>query len=826
MKNLIFSIVVSIFIFSQKSQVKTAADIYLELEKLNVLGSVLYIAAHPDDENTAAISYYSKARHYRTAYLSMTRGDGGQNLIGPEKGTAMGIIRTEELLQARSVDGGKQYFTRAIDFGYSKSPQETMHIWNKDEILSDVVWAIRKFRPDVIITRFSPSRGRTHGHHTASAQLAVEAFHAAANPKKFTEQLKHTEIWQAKRIVWDSWRFRRGSGPEANPSSAVKENIGKYNSLLGQSYTEVSAISRTKHKSQGFGALGKRGDRFSYYEHLAGEQAKKSLFEDINTSWARITSKNSIEKKINNIIKDYNIKKPYQSVKKLVSAYKEIEKLEKNIYRTNKLNDIKQIIRYALGLWFDAISDTYFTSQGETLQFKINAINRSELTLKLKSIQLPYLKNVIPIKKQLTENENFSESYRLKIPNDVKISQPYWVEEEPLFGRFIVRDRKQIGLARKVPELSVKANFEINGFLFDLKVPIYYRWVDRVDGELYRPVEIRPAVMLQSEDPLLIFPDEREKKLRVKVKSSKDNLKGIVKLVTNKDWNVQPKYVEFNLQNKNDEKVVNFTIKPPINASESKLTVTAKIGSKSYNRGFVDIHYPHIGHNAYFPKSVIELRKIQTKKVIHNIAYIMGSGDNIPEVLRVLGYNVQLLNDNDLEQSDLSKFDVIIAGVRAYNTRDRLKYSQTRLMDYVQNGGHYLVQYNVSYGLKFKEIGPYPFQISRDRITDETAKLNLLKPDHIVFNYPNKITNSDFSNWVQERGLYFANPWDKKYQVLLAGNDKDESEKKGSVLFVKYGKGTFIYTGLSMFRELPAGVSGAIRLFVNMISVGAKNEKE
>jgi LmbE family N-acetylglucosaminyl deacetylase len=811
-------------IFSQTLKPKTAAEIRLDLDKLNVLGSVLYIAAHPDDENTAAISYYAKGKHFRSAYLSMTRGDGGQNLIGTEKGVLMGMIRTQELLQARSVDGGEQFFTRAIDFGYSKSPEETMKIWNKNEILSDVVWLIRKFRPDVIITRFSPSGIGTHGHHTASAVLAVEAFHAAGDPKKFSDQLKYVKVWQAKRIVWDSWRFGRGSGPEANPGSAINENIGAYNHILGQSYTEISAISRTKHKSQGFGSQGKRGDQYSYYEHLAGDPAEKSLFDGITTSWNRVTSDPKIPNQINKVIKSFNITKPYDSVDDLIILQKLISNLPNSIYKDEKLSDIREIIVSSLGLWFEAISDSYIVSKGDVLDFKLTAINRSSLNVLLKSVQLPFNNKLVAINKKLSSNENLTENFKIQLPNNAKISQPYWLEKEPNFGNFVIDKQELIGLAEAKSSLLVKAVFEIQGEIYELETAILNRRVDRVDGELYRAVEIRPAVMIQVEEPLLLFADQNKKTIRIKLKSSKNNVKGILKLQHPENWTTEPKSVAFDLKNKDDEHFVEFSISPPKAGSEASLKVIAEVDGQDYSHGYLDIYYPHIGHHPYFPESIINLRKIDTKKVINNIGYIMGSGDNIPDVLRILGYNVQLLSDEELEQSDLSKFETIIAGVRAYNTRERLKYSQNRLMEYVKNGGHYIVQYNVSFGLQVEDIGPYPFTISRDRITDETAKLNILDSKHSVFNFPNKIEQSDFSSWVQERGLYFANPWNEKYETLLAGNDEGESLKKGALLYTKYGKGSFVYTGLSMFRELPAGVTGAIRLFVNIISMGAKND--
>ncbi len=803
-------------IIAQPERIKNPAQIYSAIEKLNVLGSVLYVGAHPDDENTGVLAYFSKGEKYRTAYLALTRGDGGQNLIGSEKGFEIGILRTEELLQARRVDGAEQFFSRAIDFGYSKSPEETFDIWGKEEVFKDVVCVIRKYKPDVIITRFPYGRPGGHGHHTASAILAKEAFHAAADPNVFPEQLEFVEPWQAKSIYWNYWR-------RSDTDGLIKVDIGSYNSLLGQSYTEISALSRSMHKSQGFGATGSRGTNYEYFQLIDGEQADTNLFEDINTTWARVENGGQIGEKINKVLSDFDLSDPSASVPALIEIYNELQKLENNYWVEQKKKEMLDIIKSCAGLWMEAIADDYSASPGTSINVKTTLVNRSKLPFKITKIEFP----TIPIDNELNitlkNNEPFSLDNAITIPDDYQISQPYWLEDKTGKGLFNVTDLQKIGKPKMKTSIPVKVQINYDGSKLEYELPLLYRWNDRVDGELYRPFEVRPPITINIGSKVIVFPDDKPKKIQVKLKGNEAGIEGKVYLENFSGWKISPASIPFSIQNKYDEKLIEFVITPPEEQGELNVKVVAEIDGKKYDKSLVEIFYPHIPTEVYFPESDIKLVRLDIKTFDEKIGYITGSGDDIPEYLLGLGYDVAILTEHDLE-TDLTNYDVIIAGIRAYNTNERIKYAQPKLMEFVKNGGTFIVQYNVSYGLQVENFGPYPLSLSRDRITDENAKLKFIDPSHQLLNFPNQIAKSDFDGWVQERGLYFANEWDDRYQTILAGHDPGESDLKGSVLFTKYGEGIFIYTGLSWFRQLPAGVPGAYRLFVNLISAGRYND--
>jgi len=805
---------------AQPVKIKNSAEIYTSLEKLKVLGSVLYIAAHPDDENTGMIAYLSKGKKFRTAYLSLTRGDGGQNLIGSEKGNEIGIIRTQELIEARKIDGGEQYFTRAVDFGYSKSAEETFNIWNKEEVLGDIVWIIRNFKPDIIITRFPPGESGGHGHHTASAILALEAFHKAADPNSFSEQLKHVETWQSKRIFWNSWR------PSQNEiQNLIGLDIGEYDHHLGKSYTEIAAESRSMHKSQGFGATPSRGSRIDYLKLIDGNPVNNDAFDGINISWSRIKNGEQIERRIDNILSSYNHRNPSASLSLLVELYSELEKLENNYWVDVKKKELINIIKSSAGLWLEAIASDYSSSTGDEVNVKTTIVNRSSNKFRVNKIAFPTLQSNSSFDSKLEYNIPFSYENKISIPNNYPISQPYWLVEEPSLGLFTTTDQTMIGIAENSPSIPVKISLEYEGVVLDFTIPLLFRWNDRVEGELYRPFEIRPPVTANVRDNVSIFPDEKSKEIQVVLKSSISNIEGEIHLHTNEGWKIFPSIIPFSLKNKYDEQVISFNISPPLYADVANLKVEVNINGKEYNKSLVEISYPHIQRQVYFPSNDIKLVKLDVKKFESKIGYITGSGDEIPDCLINMGYDVTLLTDDMIEKSDLSQFNTIITGIRAYNTRERIKFYQPRLIEYVNSGGTLIVQYNVSFGLQTNNIGPYPFTIGNKRITVEEAPLTFIDERHPLINFPNKISEKDFEGWVQERGLYFADNWDDKYETILSGNDPGESELKGGMLFTRYGKGVFIYTGISWFRQLPAGVPGAYRIFVNMISAGMYNDR-
>ena len=800
----------------------SASEIKLALKKVQVLGSVLYVAAHPDDENTRMITYMANERGLRTAYLSLTRGDGGQNLIGKEVREQMGIIRTQELLAARRKDGGEQFFSRANDFGYSKHPDETLQIWDKEKVLGDAVWVIRNFKPDVIITRFSPSRdGETHGHHTTSAKIALEAFAVAANPDEYAEQLKYTEPWQSKRIAWNtsSWFFRSQENPDL--SKYLRLDAGGYNALLGKSYGEIAAESRTMHKSQGFGSSKQRGEIIEYFEHLAGDSATVDILEDIDLTWGRVKGSEKVQQLLAQADEEFDMLHPNKSIPTLLKAYKAMLELpQENHYVKLKKKELENIIIQCAGIWIDASSDNYTFSPGDSLFIDARIIKQMPLNgVKVKLIDYQFKQNSVDT--FLTDNKMLTFKDSMVIPQNTPFTQPYWLEETPTKGVFVVKNQRLIGKPENDPAISIKFNLEFeDGITIPIETPLMYRDVDPVEGEIYRPIAIAPPVTANIAEQVYIYADNTEKPIKVTLRSSVANVEGKLKLDIPEGWSVQPQTLDFDIESKGQEVSYTFMVKPNIASAEGYVKANIVVDGKEYDFGLKVIDYQHIPVQTLFPKAQAKVVKLDIIKVGDKIGYVMGAGDAVPEALRQIGYQVDILGDKDFTVENLSQYDAIVMGVRAYNTIDRLKFHQEKLMDYIENGGNMIVQYNTSRRLVTDQLGPYPLKLSRDRVTVEEAPVKILKPSHEILNFPNKLIEKDFEGWVQERGLYFPNEWDERYEAIFSMNDPGEEPTSGSLLATKYGEGTFIYTGLSFFRELPAGVPGAYRLLINLIGYG------
>ena len=804
---------------AQTLEIPNAAELQIALEKLDVLGSVLYFAAHPDDENTAALAYFSKGRKYRAAYLSLTRGDGGQNLIGPEKGAEIGILRTQELLSARRIDGAHQYFTRAVDFGYSKSAEETLEFWGQAAVLSDIVWVLRRFRPDVIITRFPVDGAGGHGHHTASGLLVKEAFRAAADPGRFPEQLEYVEPWQAKRLVWNAWRPGR-----EEMDLLPKIDTGGYNPLLGRSYSEMAAEGRSQHKSQGFGSAGRRGTQFNYFRHVDGIPADRDVFDGIDTAWTRVPGGAVVGRKLDKIIASFNPQSPSASIPQLLDVYEDLDRLEPSLWVKLKKKALLKVVQSCAGLWMEVLSSDYAASPGDEIDISTTIVNRSGIPATIKSLRVPAADFQSNYMIPLNNNEPQAIEFKAVLSESLPISQPYWLKSPSTKGLFTVGHQGDIGPAENPPSILVSLVLDIGGHLIEYELPLLHRWTDRVEGERYRAFEIRPKVTIRLDNKVLIFTDGSPREIRATMKSHSRGTAGNVRLRGSDGWRISPETVPFSLENKYEEAQVSFWVTPPAAAGEAVFTVEATIGGKILDKDMVEIVYPHIKRQSYFPLSRVKAVRLDVKKEGRLLGYIMGAGDEVPEGLRSLGYDVDLLTDDMLQDDDLSRFDAVIAGVRAYNTRDRLRHSQDRLLDYVKNGGTLIVQYNVSRGLLTDSLGPWPIVLGRDRVSEEEADITLLDPEHPLLNFPNKITAVDFAGWVQERGLYFASDWDEKYETVISCHDKGETEKSGGLLYAKYGKGVFIYTAYSWFRQLPEGVPGAFRIFVNLISAGKAHD--
>lgn len=809
-----------------------SSEILLNLKKLNVLGSVLYVAAHPDDENTLLLAYLAKERLVRTGYLALTRGDGGQNLIGPQQGENIGVIRTQELLAARRVDGPDQFFSRAYDFGFSKSTDEAVRTWGQDKVLSDVVWVIRKYQPDVIITRFPPDARAGHGHHSASGFLAEQAFKLAADPTKFPEQLTYVKPWQAKRIMWNMFipgAFLSNKKPE-EAGNLVGIETGLYNPLLGKSYGEIAAESRSQHKSQGFGVAGNRGAKVDYFLLKAGDPAEKDPLDGVDLSWNRVANgptlrSDAVQAQVNQLIASFDPSQPAASVPALVQLYSAVSKLDTtNIYVKAKRKDIETLIQECLGLWFETNPANYAATPGETIKVTTNVVNRANNPVTLVGIRYSTGKDT-SLNMALKANEVVALPTTLNISKNQKISQPYWLEKPIDKGLFQVNDQQLIGLPENPPALTASFTFDISGHLFTYTRPVVYKSTDPVEGETYRPFVIQPDVTANLAERVYVFATNAPKTAAVVLKAGRANVSGTLNIEAPAGWRIEPASAPFSLAHKDDEQRITFTIVPTAQAQDGRLQAVMKTATGTFTTGLREIAFPHIPTQTLFPPAEAKLVKLDVKVTARNVGYIVGAGDEVPAALQQLGCRVTLLGPTELA-GNLSGYDAIVVGVRAYNTDHTLARFQPKLMDYVKNGGTMIVQY-VTPSSSFlrndpalPQLGPYPFIVGRDRVTEEDAKMTFVDPQHPLLNYPNKLTEADFSGWIQERGIYFAQDWDKAYQPIFSAHDQNEAPKDGSLLYTTYGKGKYMYTGLVFFRELPAGVPGAYRLFANMISAG------
>jgi len=820
MKQFFLTLAGCVFLLLSKAQTPsfpTSGDIYLNLKKLNVLGSVLYIAAHPDDENTRLLTYLSKDKLYRTGYLSLTRGDGGQNLIGEEQGVELGLIRTQELLAARRIDGAEQFFTRAFDFGFSKSPEETFTKWDREKILSDVVWVIRKFQPNVIVTRFPTTGEGGHGHHTASAILAVEAFNAAADAKRFPEQLKWVKPWQAKRILWNTFNF---GATNTTSADQFKIDVGGFNPVLGKSYGEIASESRSQHRSQGFGVARSRGEALEYFRTIGGDAPVNDLFDGVQTSWAQISGGNAIEQQINNAIATFDFMQPQKSLPNLVQLHNTISNLPEGYWRTQKLEELKKLIEQASGLWVEAFINEPFVTQGDSMRVNLVMNDRLGVGIKLLSLQVESFDSTF--KTSLSPNRNFTFSKTMKVYDGTQPTQPYWLQKPMQEGYFEIPLQMQVGQPDADPAFTATFRFELMGQIFYVYRPLKYKSVDQVKGELYQPVTILPPVSVNTNPNLLLLNLDQAAKqnaeLQVTANKNISFKKAAVGLAAGKQRLSLTD--QTGALRKNTVKRYDFELLPG-NFPPAKVDAIPTVRFDSSNQNYLalaSIRHDHIPYINYFYTDWLRLVPLHLNITQSRIGYIVGAGDKVPAALEQMGYDVTLLTEKELERNNLKQFDAIISGVRAFNANDWMGKYYDKLMKYVEDGGNYIVQYSQNNNIRSK-IGPYNFTVSNKRITDENAAVTFLKPEHPALNFPNKITQDDFKGWVQERSIYHGDNWDNQYEAILGMNDPNEAPNNGSLLIAKHGKGFFTYTGLVFFRELPAGVPGAYRLLANLIAL-------
>jgi hypothetical protein len=785
----------------------------LALERLTVLGSVLQMGAHPDDENAALLAYVVRGRKARAAYLALTRGDGGQNLIGSEQGELLGLVRTQELLAARRIDGGEQFFTRAVDFGFSKTSEETFAKWGHEKILADVVWTFRRFRPDVFVIGGTSG----HGHHQASGILAQEAVAAAADKTRFPEQLRWVEPWQVKRVLGGG--FGGGPGGGAAAAGAVRIDTGEFDPLLGYSYSEIAGMSRSMHRTQGMGASERRGAATSSLAVVAGlPSTNGDIFDGIDITWNRLPGGAEVGKILGEAARTFVPEQPEKTIPLLLQARPLIAAI-KDPWAVLKLQELDEAIALCAGLYLDASTDRHAVVPGESLQVSFEATNRSHFPLALKAIKLEGMagapaQEFAPV--TLAYNQPNRRSLAITVPQDQPYSQPYWLQKPGDGFTYVIEDQQLVGLPETPPVLRARTVIQAGSEQIEYVRPAARRHVDRVAGETSRPLVVVPPVAVSISEPVVVFPDTKAKTVEVLLRSDTAGVSGDLRLEAPQGWRVQPGSSPFRIAATGEETTLSFTLTPPAGPTRGQLRAVAKVGEREISSGMQVIEYPDNTPQTIFPPSTAVLVRTDVRTLARNVGYVMGAGDEVPRALRQLGCEVTLLEAEDLARADLSRFDAIVTGVRAYNVRSDLIANQQRLMDYVQQGGTLVVQYLTS--APSQGIGPYPFQVGRSRVTVEEAPVTFPNPKHVLLNAPNRITEEDFRGWIQERGLYFASQWDQRYETVFASHDPGEEPLPGGNLYVRYGKGAYVFTAYAWFRQLPAGVPGAFRIFANFLS--------
>lgn len=818
-----------------------AAEILHRMQKLNVLGSVLYIVAHPDDENTRLIAWLANGKKVRTGNLSLTRGDGGQNLIGPELGDALGIIRTQELLEARRIDGGEQFFTRAVDFGYSKSAAESFEKWGKQEVLSDVVRVIRMFRPDIVITRFAPDRSAGHGHHEASAILAEEAFDLAGDPKAFPEQLEQgLEVWQPRRLFFNgsTWWKKDLAEIAKNDLDWFTVDVGGYDPLLGLSYTEIAGRSRSMHKSQGFGAAETRGESLEFLKFIKGDRPKtKDIFEGIDMTWGRMKGGDEYAYRMEALLSSYDIKSPERSAGLLEALAIEIQGGGSTDPFLNYVTEnIALLIQHTTGTTIELHGNSPYYSTGSSIDLRLDALLRQSSELTVSGVGLP---GEAGWKASASLKAGETHSAPLSLEPIDRIDEPFWLSAARKGAMYSIETPEHIGPPVSHGLLSNEVSLMVTRKI-NTSVPVraHYKWVDRVAGERIRPVYVTPVASVIPKTDVLIATGGTQT-IIVEVEALTDSLTGQLEAILPMGWNfagqsqisrqpsIQIQSEDVAIQRRNERQSFTFQLMPGDNAKAGPIKFEFSGPKGKSDRTLHEIDYPHIMPQVYYTPAEVKLVPLDVKTTAKRVGYVKGAGDDVPQAMEQLGVVVEIIEPASAKLEELKKYEAIVTGIRAYNATKGMKELHPLLLRYVEEGGTLIVQYNTTprffsgasdFQIDPATLGPHPFTIGRGRVTVEEAPPTLLDPKHPLLNTPNKITAADFEGWVQERGLYFASEFGTNYTPLIAWNDPGEEPLNGALIVADHGKGRFIYTGISFFRQLPAGVPGAYRLFANLIS--------
>lgn len=816
----------TVFCSAQQVRPSKSSEIYRELKTLKQLPKVLYLAAHPDDENTGLLSWLINDQNVETGYLSLTRGDGGQNLLGTEQGAALGLIRTHELLEARKLDGAQQFFTRAIDFGFSKNTTDTFKQWNADNITADVVWVIREFRPDVIICRFPPTAAAGHGQHAASAVVAEKAFKLAGDKNAFPDQLKYVNVWQPKRVLWNTFRF---GGVNTTAENQLKVTVGQYDAQLGMGYGELAGLSRSLHKSQGAGTQSVAGIRTEYFAHVAGEPAKATLFDGVVKTWSA-KGNTDIDQSLDKIISDFNFNEPDRSLPALLILRKKVMALQDADLKKDKIKSLDNIILSCAGFMGEAVTNQAEAVAGDHYNFRLNLISRASNPVVLENVK--WLNQSESFNRKLSKDSLITIQHDIQIPGDAALTEPYWLAKAPVnAATFSVPNDTLVGLPEAESPLNVLLSLKIGSENFEVKLPLSFKKLDPVRGDVVEALRIVPALELKFTQPLYVVKENEDLHLGLnfKVNSNKQFNKGILNLMYNGERLGSTEVGSLHGKDFTFDYVIPKAKLASLNSGRLQLDADYIADGVTYDKKQILIQYPHLPTLQYFAPATATVMKGDIQAKVKKVGYVEGAGDFIPDFLRIAGVQVDVLKDEDFygnndgsgasgSQNKLSQYDAIVLGVRANNTEKKLGRWMPFLWSYVKDGGNLVMQYNTNQDTTVDQLGMYNFSIANKRVTEENADVKFLNPNHKLLNFPNKITGDDFKGWVQERGAYFPAQWDVAYEPLFEMHDTNEEPLQGSTLYAKYGKGNFIYTPLAFFRQLPAGNVGAARLFFNFLS--------
>jgi len=810
------------------AEVPGGKAILKELREFREMGRVLHVAAHPDDEFTQQITYLSRGRHYQTAYLSVTRGDGGQNEIGREFDAELGLARTQELLEARKVDGGRQYFTRALDFGFSKSYLETLDVWDRREVLGDVVRVIRMFRPDVITTAFSPVPGTTHGHHTASAVLALEAFKLAGDPQAYPEHFRDgLTPWQPVRIFTGAGR---GGGTPDPARGLFRLELDGTDEVTGDSFGAISSRSRGRHITQfgfpsGFGGGRGGSGAAAMLQFADGQPAAADIMDGVDTTWARLPGGAAIGADAGRIIEAFQPDNPAASVPGLLALRQRLAALPADLIVDEKRALLDRILQHCLGLTVAARIEQAEVVPGEP--FAVDLIATSRVPVRWVETRYPTNGRTTPAGIELAPNAAAQRRDTTAVPPGTPVSQPYWLREQPGPGMFRVADSKLIGLPENPPAFPVEFVFAVGGQTLVVATEPQHTLARPGKPDRLRRLDVVAPVTLQFPSLVRLFAPGSTRDVTVRLAANRAGSAGTVALDVPAGWSVTPANQPFRLATVGATAEFTFAVTAPASATSDDLRAHVDIDGQRYHTSRAAIDYDHLAYQILQPPARVRAVAVELATRGTRLGYLPGAGDDVAGCLEQMGYTVTTLTGADLTPEKLAGLDAVVIGVRAFNERRDLAAALPGLFAWVEAGGTVVAQYNRPNGLATPQLGPYPLSIAGPapalRVTDETAPITLLEPAHPALTRPNRIGPADWAGWVQERGAYFASEWDReRYVTPLALSDPGEAPLAGALLVARHGRGHYVYTSLAFFRQLPKGVPGAYRLFANLVSLRAE----